>query len=210
MRITFNLFQENILKANEELYEEAQRLNNEESEWLEEKEQLQAKAKELTTKVEELDTKQCVSEAIAAKQTKLAEKYKNEIDRKHIPAFSKMEAENIHLQKCLDELQEEHDTVLARKEKAAGENMQLIMESEEFSKKRAELSHEVKEWKAKHKELERENGRLKIQLDMSMSPSKTVTSLQVNYYLALILKTLTSIWYSLKQSKFNLFENPAL
>ena len=87
------------------------------------------------------------------------------------------------LQKCLNELQEEHDIVLSRKEKAAGENMQLIMESEEYSKKKAELTHEVKEWKAKHKELERENGRLKIQLDMSMSPSKTATSLQVRSFL---------------------------
>ena len=172
-------FQEKILKANEELYEEAQRLNNEESAWLEEKEELQTKAKELSKKVEELDTKQCVSEAVEAKQTKLAEKYKHEIENKHLPALSKLEAENLHLQKCLDELHEEHDIVLARKEKAAGENMQLIMESEEFSKKKAELTHEVKDWKAKHKELERENGRLKIQLDMSMSPSKTATSLQV-------------------------------
>ena len=180
------LLQEKILKANEELYEEAQRLNNEESAWLEEKEELQAKAKQLSEKVEELDTKQCVSEAIESKQTKLAEKYKNEIDRKHLPAISKLEAENIHLQKCLDELQEEHDIVLARKEKAAGENMQLIMESEEFSKKKAELTHEVKDWKAKHKELERENGRLKIQLDMSMSPSKTATSLQVRCYLIIL------------------------
>ena len=142
---------------------------------------MQAKAKELSEKIEELDTKQCVSEAIEAKQTKLAEKYKNEIENKHIPALSKLEAENIHLQKCLNELQEEHDIVLSRKEKAAGENMQLIMESEEYSKKKAELTHEVKEWKAKHKELERENGRLKIQLDMSMSPSKTATSLQVRF-----------------------------
>ena len=69
------IFQEKILKANEELYEEAQRLNNEEAAWLVEKGELQAKVKELSEKVDELDTKQCVSEAIAAKQTKLAEKY---------------------------------------------------------------------------------------------------------------------------------------
>merc|ERR1712179_411678 len=48
--------------------------------------------------------------------------------------------------------------------------------------KKAELSHEVKDWKARHKELERENGRLKIQLDMSMSPSKSVTSEQEEKY----------------------------
>ena len=175
--------QTKILKANEELYDEAQRLNDEEATWLVEKEELQAKVKELSKNIDELDTKQCVSEAIASKQTKLAEKYKTEIERDHIPAIRELEAERVHLQKCLAELQEEHDIVLSRKEKAAGENMQLIMESEEFSKKKAELTHEVKEWKAKHKELERENGRLKIQLDMSMSPSKTATSLQVRSFL---------------------------
>ena len=41
------------------------------------------------------------------------------------------------------------------------------------------MSVRVKEWKAKHKELERENGRLKIQLDMSMSPSKVTSEIQV-------------------------------
>jgi FtsZ-binding cell division protein ZapB len=173
------MFQEKILKANEELYDEAQRLNNEEAEWLEEKEDLQAKLNELSKKYEELDTKQCVSEAIAAKQTKIAEKCKTECERDHIPAISKLESESVHLQKCLAELQEEHDIVLSRKEKAAGENMQLIMETEEFANKRAELNHEVKAWKAKHKELERENSRLKIQLDMSSGPSKSTTSLQV-------------------------------
>ena len=173
------MFQEKILKANEELYDEAQRLNNEEAEWLEEKEDLQAKLNELSKKYDELDTKQCVSEAIAAKQTKIAEKCKMECERDHIPAISKLESESVHLQKCLAELQEEHDIVLSRKEKAAGENMQLIMETEEFANKRAELSHEVKAWKAKHKELERDNSRLKIQLDMSSGPSKSTTSLQV-------------------------------
>ena len=173
------MFQGKILKANEELYDEAQRLNNEEAAWLVEKEELQAKENELSKTIDELDTKQCVSEAIAAKQTKIAEKYKTECERDHIPAISKLESEILHLQKCLDELQEEHDIVLSRKEKAAGENMQLIMESEDFANKKAELSHEVKDWKAKHKELERENSRLKIQLDMSMGPSKSTTSLQV-------------------------------
>ena len=167
------------MKANEELYDEAQRLNNEEADWLAEKEELEAKATELSKKLEDLDTKQCVSEAIAAKQTKAAETFKSECEREK-SRISSLEANNIHLQKCLTELQEEHDIVLSRKEKAAGENMQLIMESEEFAKKKAELSHEVKDWKARHKELERENGRLKIQLDMSMSPSKSVTSEQVN------------------------------
>lgn len=174
--------QENILKANEELYEEAQRLNNEEAAWIVEKEELQVKATELSKKLAELDTKQCVSEAIAAKQTKIAEQYKRECERDHIPTIAKVEAENKHLQMCLGELEEEHDIVLSRKEKAAGENMQLIMESEDFTKKKAELSYEIKDWKAKHKELERENGRLKIQLDMSMSPSKSASSLQEEKY----------------------------
>jgi len=174
--------QEKILKANEELYDEAQRLNNEEADWLAEKEELQDKATELSKNLEDLDTKQCVSEAIAAKQTKVAEKYKNACENEHIPIISKMEAENIHLQKCLAEIQEEHDIVLSRKERAAGENMQLILESEEFAKKKAELSYEVKDWKVKHKELERENSRLKIQLDMSMTPSKSATSVQEEKY----------------------------
>ena len=87
--------------------------------------------------------------------------------------------------------------------------MQLIMESEEFSKKKAELSHEVKEWKAKHKELERENGRLKIQLDMSMSPSKSVTSMQVKYNLLIVL-SFPSTLYSFKQSRFDLSKFPSL
>ena len=145
-----------------------------------EKEELTNKTTELSKKVEELDTKQCVSDAIASTQKKLVEKYQSEIEKEHLPAISKLEAENSHLQNCLSDLQDEHNTVLSRKEKAAGENMQLIMESEEFAKKKAELSHEVKDWRAKHKELERENNRLKIQLDMSMSPSKTTTSMEVN------------------------------
>merc|ERR1711997_114696 len=178
--------QEKILKANEELYQEAQRLNNEEATWIMEKEELTNKTTELSKKVEELDTKQCVSDAIASTQKKLVEKYQSEIEKEHLPAISKLEAENSHLQNCLSDLQDEHDIVLSRKEKAAGENMQLIMESEEFSKKKAELTHEVKDWKAKHKELERENGRLKIQLDMSMSPSKTATSLQEEKYAKLV------------------------
>ena len=145
-----------------------------------EKEELTNKTTELSKKVEELDTKQCVSDAIASTQKKLVEKYQSEIEKEHLPAISKLEAENSHLQNCLSDLQDEHNTVLSRKEKAAGENMQLIMESEEFAKKKAELSHEVKDWRAKHKELERENNRLKIQLDMSMSPSKTTTSIEVH------------------------------
>ena len=168
------------MKANEELYEEAQRLNDKEAAWISEREELQAKSTELSKKLAEIDTKECVSEAIAAKQTKMAEQLKLVCERDHIPKIANIEAENNHLQKCLAELEEEHDIVLARKEKASGENMQLIMESEDFAKKKAELSHEIKDWKAKHKELERENGRLKIQLDMSMGPSKCASSLQVN------------------------------
>ena len=39
-----------ILKANEELYEEAQRLNDKEAAWISEREELQAKSTELSKK----------------------------------------------------------------------------------------------------------------------------------------------------------------
>ena len=167
------------MKANQELYDEAQRLNDEESDWNTEREKLEAKVKELSKQLEELDTQHCVSEAVMAKQTKIAEQCKAECENNHVPTIQKLESENSELRKCLTDLEEEHEILLSRKEKAAGENMQLIMETQEFAKKKADLNHEVKEWKAKHKELERENGRLKIQLDMSMGPSKSNSEIKV-------------------------------
>ena len=167
------------MKANNELYEEAQRLNDEEAAWCVERQELEAKAAELSKKLIDLDTQQCVNEAVAANQTKIAEKCKLECERDHLPTIARLEAESERLQKCLSDLEEEHDIVLSRKETATGENMQLIVEAQQFAKKKADLTHEIKEWKAKHKELERENGRLKIQLDMSMSPSKVSAEIQV-------------------------------
>ena len=58
--------------------------------------------------------------------------------------LTQLEIDNKKLQKELQRVEKERDNVLSRKEMVTGENMQLIMEAEEFHQVKADLTNQLR------------------------------------------------------------------
>lgn len=161
---------EAVLKANDELFDEAQRLNDEESIWIEEKETYQCEVKRLKSDVEELRRNEAEREAgelLADKTIRQIEELKGEKEDLE-DNVTKLEIENKKLAKELAKVEKERDGILSRKEMVTGENMQLIMEAEEFHVVKSDLSNQLRTAQNRIRDLEKENAALKFDFDSKM------------------------------------------
>jgi len=175
---------EAVLKANDELFEEAQRLNDEESVWIEDKETLEAELKRLRSEVEDLRHNEAQREAgelLADKTIRQMEELKAEKDEL-ADTVTKLEIDSKKLSKELQRVEKEKENILSRKEMVAGENMQLIMEAEEFHTVKADLTNQLRATQNRIRELEKENSSIKFEFD-----SKVVDQ-QADRFAALVEK----------------------
>jgi len=161
---------EAVLKANDELFEEAQRLNDEESVWIEDKETLEAELKRLRSEVEDLRRNEAEREAgerLADKTIRQMEELKAEKDEL-ADTVTKLEIDSKKLSKELQRVDKEKENILSRKEMVAGENMQLIMEAEEFHAVKADLTNQLRTAQNRIRDLEKENSTIKFEFDSKM------------------------------------------
>lgn len=161
---------EAVLKANDELFEEAQRLNDEESLWIEEKETYECEVKRLKNEVEECRRNEAEREAgelLADKTIRQIEELKGEKEELE-DNVTKLEIENKKLAKELAKTEKEREGILSRKEMVTGENMQLIMEAEEFHVIKSDLSNQLRTAQNRIRDLEKENAALKFDFDSKM------------------------------------------
>jgi len=161
---------EAVLKANDELFEEAQRLNDEESIWIEDKETLEAELKRLRSEVEDLRRNEAQREAgelLADKTIRQMEELKAEKDEL-ADTVTKLEIDSKKLSKELQRVEKEKENILSRKEMVAGENMQLIMEAEEFHTVKADLTNQLRTTQNRIRDLEKENSSIKFEFENKM------------------------------------------
>lgn len=175
---------EAVLKANDELFEEAQRLNDEESVWIEDKETLEAELKRLRSEVEDLRRNEAEREAgerLADKTIRQMDELKAEKDEL-ADTVTKLEIDSKKLSKELQRVEKEKDNILNRKEMVTGENMQLIMEAEEFHAVKADLTNQLRTAQNRIRELQKENSSIKFEYDSKMVDD------QADRYAALVEK----------------------
>jgi len=175
---------EAVLKANDELFEEAQRLNDEESVWIEDKETLEAELKRLRSEVEDLRRNEAQREAgelLADKTIRQMEELKAEKDEL-ADMVTKLEIDSKKLSKELQRVEKEKENILSRKEMVAGENMQLIMEAEEFHAVKADLTNQLRTTQNRIRDLEKENSSIKFEFENKM------VNQQAEKYAALVEK----------------------
>lgn len=159
-----------VLKHNDELFGEAQRLNDEESEWIEDKETLESELKQLRSEVEVLRRNEEAREAgelIADKTLRQIEEMKAE-KSDLTTNLTQLEIENKKLSKELQRVEKERDNVLSRKEMVSGENMQLIMEAEQSHQIKADLSNQLRTAQNRVRDLEKENSNMKFEYENKM------------------------------------------
>lgn len=159
-----------VLKHNDELFGEAQRLNDEESIWIEDKETLDSELKQLRSEVEDLrrnESQREAGELIADKTLRQIEEMKSE-KLELTNTITQLEIEHKKLTKELQRVEKERDNVLSRKEMVTGENMQLIVEAEEFHQVKADLTNQLRSAQNCIRDLEKENANLKFEFDSKM------------------------------------------
>lgn len=159
-----------VLKHNDELFGEAQRLNDEESIWIEDKETLESELKQLRSEVEVLrrnEEQREAGELIADKTLRLIEEMKTE-KSELTGNLTQLEIENKKLSKELQRIEKERDNVLSRKEMVTGENMQLIMEAEQSNQIKTDLSNQLRSAQNRVRDLEKENSNLKFEYENKM------------------------------------------
>ena len=86
------------------------------------------------------------------------------------------------LPKELQRVEKEKDNILNRKEMVTGENMQLIMEAEEFHAVKADLTNQLRTAQNRIRELQKENSSIKFEYDSKMVDD------QADRYAALVEK----------------------
>jgi len=161
---------EQVLKSNDELFAEAQRLNDEESIWIEDKETLDSELKHLRSEVEDLrrnESQREAGELIADKTLRQIEEMKSE-KLELTNTITQLEIEHKKLTKELQRVEKERDNILNRKEMVTGENMQLIVEAEEFHQVKADLTNQLRSAQNCIRDLEKENANLKFEFDSKM------------------------------------------
>ena len=84
--------------------------------------------------------------------------------------------------KELQRVEKEKDNILNRKEMVTGENMQLIMEAEEFHAVKADLTNQLRTAQNRIRELQKENSSIKFEYDSKMVDD------QADRYAALVEK----------------------
>lgn len=81
---------------------------------------------------------------------------------------TKLEIDSKKLSKELQRVEKEKDNILSRKELVTGENMQLIMEAEEFHAVKADLTNQLRTAQNRIRELQKENSSIKFEYDSKM------------------------------------------
>jgi chromosome segregation ATPase len=161
---------EAVLKANDELFDEAQRLNDEESTWIEDKENLEAELKHLRSEVQVLRRNEAEREAgelLADKTIRQIEDLREE-KVEMAEAVTRMEIDNKKLSKEVSKLEKEREHILTRKEMVSGENMQLIMEAEEFHVIKIDLTNQLRTAQNAVRDLQKENSKIKLDFDTKL------------------------------------------
>jgi len=82
--------------------------------------------------------------------------------------ITQLEIEHKKLTKELQRVEKERDNILNRKEMVTGENMQLIVEAEEFHQVKADLTNQLRSAQNCIRDLEKENANLKFEFDSKM------------------------------------------
>ena len=129
---------EAVIRANEELFAEAQRLSDEEEKWESEREGFQEEIGALKQRVETLDEK-VGSEVREASERLVAEDRlrleDSERERAALEAANReLEERAGRLTAAVGRMESEKDSLLRRKEGVSGENMQLMVEANEQAK----------------------------------------------------------------------------
>ena len=129
---------EAVIRANEELFSEAQRLSDEEGKWESEREGFKQEVDALKQRVETLDQKvgsevREISERLRAEgQLRLED---SERERAALETANRELEERVgRLTAAVGRIESEKDSLLRRKEGVAGENMQLMVEANEQAK----------------------------------------------------------------------------
>ena len=166
---------EAIIQANKELFEEAQRLSDEEEKWMAEKVRLQEEMADLKDKINAIE--QNVSFHVE-KESETQEVVKRLEDRNHVlekqlqaekgelaSANQKLEAKVMSLKSRIQSLESENDGLIRKKEKMSGENLQLMVDvddqAKQFHQKTASLQNQLQKAQDRCRDLEKENVRLK-------------------------------------------------
>ena len=129
---------EAVIRANEELFAEAQRLSDEEEKWESEREGFQEEIGALKQRVETLDEK-VGSEVREASERLVAEdrlRLEDSVrERAALEAANRELEERVgRLTAAVGRMESEKDSLLRRKEGVSGENMQLMVEANEQAK----------------------------------------------------------------------------
>ena len=129
---------EAVIRANEELFAEAQRLSDEEEKWESEREGFQEEIGALKQRVETLDEK-VGSEVREASERLMAEGRlrleDSERERAALETANRELEERVgRLSASVGRMESEKDSLQRRKEGVAGENMQLMVEANEQAK----------------------------------------------------------------------------
>merc|ERR1739844_166564 len=154
-------------------------MGDEESIWIEDKETLDSELKHLRSEVEDLrrnESQREAGELIADKTLRQIEEMKSE-KLELTNTITQLEIEHKKLTKELQRVEKERDNILNRKEMATGENMQLIVEAEEFHQVKADLTNQLRSAQNCIRDLEKENANLKFESKMVDQQAERYASL---------------------------------
>ena len=179
-----------IVDANNELFEETQRLSDEEARWEEERERFEGQILALREQVSQIERKleatdkerKVEAEAAIARlrqeQREAGEKHRAEV-REIERAKREVEEEANLLATRLHKAETDRDNVQQRKDKIAGENMQLMVEHDEqtkrFKTQKKSLEQQLEQLSQRCQKLEAENARLrsaKVEVDAKVRADK--------------------------------------
>ncbi len=167
-----------VVAANRELFEEAQRLSDEEAGWREEREKFQREIAALREQVEDIERKVVsvgeretgAREAAARVEAELSEEVREgRQERERLQESNRRLGEKAEAMRArVQSLEEEKESLSRRREAAAGESMQLMVDADEqarrFRTKAAEMGRELQVSRDRGAEMERECARLRTAL----------------------------------------------
>ncbi|XP_059090970.1 cingulin-like [Tigriopus californicus] len=165
-----------VIRANAELFDEVQRLTDEESRWSEERSQFEAEIAALKTQIGEIEAKMSAGDTEAEANAKATIEEVKTRHRKQLEDYQlelkmllqhnkELEEEVNTLATSVHKLESEQENLMQKKEKISGENLQLMVEVDEQSKrfraKSQDLQTQLSKFEEKCLVLEQENARLK-------------------------------------------------
>ncbi len=170
---------EAVIAANSELFEEAQRLSDEEEKWILEKERFEKEIADLKEEVESIEAKVSAADEhdqglkrdiqLLREEKELLSKQRSEENKSAVEAAAKLEAQILSLRSRVNVLEGEKEMLLKRKEKVAGENLQLMVDADnqtkQYYRKTLTLQTQLQKSEENCRNLMKENSRLRSQAE---------------------------------------------